>query len=84
MLIPCRQAHTLPSTSIELKVQMSTQQVALSQGRTNLIRGITGPMIAVIAIPVAWVTSVLKPPVAEEASEHGALICITQLHRMLA
>jgi len=88
MLIPCGQAHALPGTSIELKVHTSTQQAALSQERTNLVRGITGLMIAVDAIPVAWVTSVLKAPVTEEASEHGASMaprfasrnCIARLH----
>ncbi len=35
---------------------------------------LTGLISAVIAIPVAWATSSLKPPVGEEAAETAAAV----------
>lgn len=66
-------ASALPASAINVGIAFGSAAGGLAVGSfTASAPVVTGLVIAVIAIPVAWATSFLKPPVAAEATEPAA------------
>jgi MFS transporter, DHA1 family, inner membrane transport protein len=63
-------AQSLPASAANVGIAFGSFAGGVAIGGfTASAAVITGLIIAVIAIPVAWATSLLKPPVAEKAAE---------------
>jgi DHA1 family inner membrane transport protein len=66
-------ASALPASAINMGIAFGSAAGGLAVGGfTASAAVITGLVVAVVAIPVAWATSFLKPPVVEGASEPAA------------
>ena len=60
-------AQSLPASAVNVGITLgSLAGGAAIAGATTGAAVLTGLIIAVVAIPVAWATSLLKPPITEE------------------